>query len=429
LLPSRLLLLTIVFSLVVSSAAFGSGFLIPEQGAKASAMAGAFAATADDPSAMFFNVAGIAQQREFTIIGGATLITFKNQFVGDPNDEFSSGTTGFYRRHTFVPPNGYAILPIGENLTVGVGLFSAFGLRTNWEDPWIGRFASRDADLKSVSVQPSVAWQTGDGRFAVGAGIEYRRARVVLNRNIPLTGSGVNPFTGRIVDIGNAYLSSDWESGIGWAAGVLLKPSDRFRFGAQYRAPMDIDFSGDATFTQIPTGNPQVDALVRASLPPSQGISTTIPFPALATVGVGTTLGRWDWDFDIIHTSWSRFETLRVEFDTTPQANFEREQNWDDSLSFRLGTNGRVHPNWDIRMGFVYDQNPQPVEAVSPLLPDADRTGVTLGAGYHSGRWIIDGGLMFLNFAERGTEGVNTELNGTYNTNATLWFTNVGLRF
>ena len=421
----------VVFALLltVSSAAFGSGFFIPEQGAKASSMAGAFTATADDPSAIFFNVAGIAQQREASIIGGATFITFSNQFRGDPNDEYSSGTTGKYDRHLFVPPNGYAILPIGQNLTVGVGLFSAFGLRTDWQDPWVGRFSSRDANLKSVSVNPAIAWQTPDGRFALGAGVEYRRAKVELASNIPLTGSGTNPFTGRIVDIASTQLRSEWGDDIGWNVGFLFKPSDRFRFGVSYRADMDIDLEGEADFTQISTGNPQLDAIVASQLPPDQPISTTLPFPALLALGVGGSFGTWDVDFDITQTTWSRFDALTVDFETTPSRGFTRVQNWDDTLSFRLGANKAVTDSWDIRLGAVFDQNPQPTESVSPLLPDSDRTGVTFGVGYHNARWIFDGGLMVLDFAERSTNGQSEELNGTYKTNATLWFTNVGLRF
>jgi len=139
-------------------------------------MGGAFAATADDPSAIFYNVAGIAQQRHTTFLTGGTLINFSNHFIGDPNDAFTSGATGQYKHHTFVPPNAYLIMPIGTNLTVGVGVFTPFGLRTNWEDPWIGRFVSRDANIKTVSVQPSIAWQTTSGNLAIGFGAEYRRA-------------------------------------------------------------------------------------------------------------------------------------------------------------------------------------------------------------------------------------------------------------
>ena len=75
---TRVLLLVSVAALLSTSAVFASGFMIPEQGAKASSMAGAFTAIADDPSAIFYNVAGIAQQRRLSGIAGATFITFDN---------------------------------------------------------------------------------------------------------------------------------------------------------------------------------------------------------------------------------------------------------------------------------------------------------------------------------------------------------------
>ena len=28
---------------------------------------------------------------------------------------------------------------------------------------------------------------------------------------------------------------------------------------------------------------------------------------------------------------------------------------------------------WDVRFGVLYDENPEPITAVSPLLPDSDR--------------------------------------------------------
>src|SRR5688500_18382976 len=140
----------------MATPAFAAGFSIFEQGAKASGMAGAFAATADDPSAIFYNVAGIAQQREMAAYAGATFINFSNEFTGDFNSDVTSGVEGKYNRHTFVPPNLYAIVPIGQNLTFGVGVFAAWGLRTDWQDPWAGRYISQDADLKTTSVNPSI---------------------------------------------------------------------------------------------------------------------------------------------------------------------------------------------------------------------------------------------------------------------------------
>ncbi len=413
--------------LALTVPALAAGFSIFEQGAKASGMAGAFVATADDPSAIFYNPAGIAQQRELSVLTGATFINFTSEFTGDPNSVYTAGAEGKYDRHTFVPPNAYGIVPIGNNLTFGVGLFAAWGLRTDWKDPWVGRAISRDADLKTVSVQPTIAWQTADGRLAVGGGVEYRRARVFLNANT----LRLNPFTNRIIDVANTRLASEYGHDLGWNVGVLFKASDRLRFGASYRTDMDIDLEGDADITQIPSGNAQLDAIIATQLPPDQPISTTLPFPAVAAIGVAFSPNdRVDIEFDVTHMTWSRFEALTVEFETTPQAGFTREQNWNDSSAYRLGANIEATPEWDVRLGALYDENPQPVEAVTPLLPDADRIGITFGAGWHRGPWIVDGSAFVLHFNDRHTEGRNPDgFEGTYETGAVLWSINFGYRF
>jgi len=419
-------LLVPVLCIVVSSTAFAAGFSIFEQGAKATAMGGAFSATADDPSAIFYNVAGIAQQRKTTVMAGGTGITFSNEFRGDPNDAFTSGYTGRYNRHLFVPPNAYAIVPLGKNLTVGVGAFAAFGLRTNWQDPWIGRFVSRDADLRTKSIEPAIAWQTDDGRFAIGAGYEYRESTVVLNRN----NAALNPFNGRIVDAANAYLRSSKAHDNGYNVGILFKPGS-WRFGASYRSEQTMNYKGTATFTQFPTGNPQLDAAIKAQIPPNQPISTSINFPAIAIACIATSaIPNWDIEFDVSHMTWSRFKTLNINFLTTPAANLTRPQNWKDSQAYRLGANRRINEEWDIRLGAVYDKNPQPTSGVGPLLPDADREGVSFGVGYRRGPWMIDATEFALHFKTRSTNGTNSDnFNGTYKTDANLIALNLGYRF
>ncbi len=409
------------------AAAFGSGFQIFEQGAKAIGMSGAFAATADDPSAIYYNVAGIAQQRRAAIFLGGTGITFTNQFTGDPNDDFSSGATGHYQRHTFIPPNAYAIVPIGQNLTFGVGVMTPFGLRTNWANPWVGRFIASDSNVKTVDVEPALAWQTSDGKFAIGAGADYRRSHITLQRN----NGTLNPFTNRISDVANVWLNSNWDSAWGFNVGALWKPSDAFHFGVSYRSAMTIDYSGEAQFTQIMTGNPQLDAIVKSQLPPNQAITTQIPFPALLYVGLSTgAIKNWNIEFDVTNTNWSRFKSLDVAFSQTPAINLHRVENWKNTNSYRLGANHPITPRWDVRFGLVYDENPQPTYAVSPLLPDSNRKGVTFGTGYHSGHWLFDWALMELHFDTRGTMGQSQEgLNGSYKTDATLFSANFGYRF
>jgi long-chain fatty acid transport protein len=414
--------------LTITGAAFGSGFALFEAGAKAVAMGGAFAATADDPSAIFYNVAGIAQQRRSEFLVGATAINFQNQFKGDPNDLFTAGTQGgLYRAHTFIPPNAYVVLPFGSNMTFGIGIFTPFGLRTNWKQPWIGRFVSSDANIKTISVEPALAWQTSDGRLAIGGGPEYRRARVVLSRNA----GAINPFTGRFVDVANTYLTSEWGNKWGFNVGILYKPTPTWRLGASYRNAMTIDFKGTAIVTPISSGNAQFDAVVASQLPPTQPVTTSIPMPDFLYLAVATSaITNWDIEFDAVRNNWSKFKELKVNLLTTPAASFTRPQNWKDTWSYRLGTNHPVTPEWDIRLGALYDKNPQPTEVVSPLLPDSDRIGVSFGVGYHRGPWVLDATEFALHFKERSTLGRSSDnFNGSYKTDANLISINLGYRF
>lgn len=424
--------LTFALLLIVLTAtpAFSSGFALFEQGAKATAMGGAFAATADDPSAIFYNVAGIAYQRRMGATMGGTAINFANEFRGNAETEFpGDGVSARYEDHTFVPPNAYLVIPIGENATFGIGSFTPFGLRTDWEEgeTFAGRFISQDANVKLASVQPSFAMKMANDRFAWGVGLEYRLSHITLERNTP----AINPFTQQIIDVAHVRLDSDWNDTWGFNVGLMFKPTDTWNVGLSYRSASDIDYTGSAEFKQILTGNPQLDAIIGAQLPPTQDIETTINFPHFIHLGIATT--RWeDWqvEFDVVHNSWSRFERLLVEFEQTPSRNLDIPENWDDSLSYRLGGNHRVTDNWDIRLGAVYDQTPQPLEGVGPLLPDADRAGVSFGVGFHGEHWSVDVTEFVLHFMDRDTEGQNSnDFNGTYETFANLFSVNVGYNF
>jgi long-chain fatty acid transport protein len=415
-------------TLLITGAAFGSGFALFEAGAKAVAMGGAFAATADDPSAIFYNVAGIAQLRSTEVLFGGTAINFQNSFTGDPNDPFTAGASGSkYRAHTFVVPSAYATMPLGGNMTVGVGVFAPFGLRTNWAQPWIGRYISSDANIKTVSVEPAIAWQTSDGRLAIGGGPEYRRGRVILARNTQFT----NPFTNRITDVASTYLTSDWADKWGWNVGILYKPTPTWRIGASYRNGMTLDFKGTATITQIPSGNAQFDAVVASQLPPTQPVTTSIAMPRFIYLAVATTaIENWNIEADVVQNNWSTFKTLQINLLTTPKQSITREQNWKNTYSYRLGANHPVTSDWDIRLGALYDKNPEPVTAVTPLLADGDRIGVSFGVGYHAGPFILDATEFALHFKTRSTEGQSPDaFNGTYKTDANLITVNLGYRF
>ncbi|MFA6955735.1 MAG: outer membrane protein transport protein [Thermoanaerobaculia bacterium] len=429
--PSSLRFMTIaLITLAVAPLGFAAGFSIFEQGAKATGMGGAFTATADDPSAIFYNVAGIAYQREITAMAGGTLIGFRNEFTGDRYEFPGPETTEGYEDHLFTPPNAYVIVPIGENATFGFGVFTPFGLRTHWEnqDKFTGRFISQDANLKVFSAQPSFAWKTSSGKFAVGVGAEYRASKVTLERNLP----AINPFTLQVADIGHVVLKSDEVNDAwGYNVGVMFRPSETWSFGVNYRAPITIDYKGKADFTQISTGNPQFDGLVALSIPPDQNITTAVDYPDMLHFGIATTaIPTWTVEFDAVMTGWSEFKSLVVDFENASTPDLVNNENWEDAWSYRLGANKHVNDMWDVQLGFVYDESPQPVWNVGPLLPDSDRVGLSFGVGFRHGNWTVNMSDLYLPFVDRDTLGWNEDgYNGVYETTANLMSFDVGYKF
>ena len=122
--------LLILAALAQAPSARAGGFHIFEQGSKAMSMAGAFTAQADDPSALFHNVGGLAflDQREVSV--GATLVTSHDErFVGAPPGR-GSGAAGSLSSLSEALPHVYWIQPINDDWSFGLGLTAPFGLKT-----------------------------------------------------------------------------------------------------------------------------------------------------------------------------------------------------------------------------------------------------------------------------------------------------------
>ncbi|MCP4691207.1 MAG: hypothetical protein GY859_24385, partial [Desulfobacterales bacterium] len=140
--------------------AMGSGFAITDQGAKAVAMGGAFAAQADDPSAVYFNPAGITQLEGTQMSAGLAIIK--------PYASFESNGTSYYyterntdaKELTFFIPSAYATHQLKDGWSIGVGTFSNYGLTTEWNDDWEGRFitGSVKSEIITLTANPVLAY-------------------------------------------------------------------------------------------------------------------------------------------------------------------------------------------------------------------------------------------------------------------------------
>jgi long-chain fatty acid transport protein len=261
--------------------------------------------------------------------------------------------------------------------------------------------------------------------FGIGFGGIARISNVELNRNIPVN----NPFTQSIVDAASLKLKGDFKEGYGFDAGILYKATPDVSLGLSYRSKITVNYTGNARLTPISTGNAQLDTAIAAALPLNTNlpVKTSIDFPAMASVGVALSFTR-DLlvEVDANWTGWSSFKEVPITFTGGPTNSLPSTtlpQNWKDVYNYRVGLRWQASPTSQWRLGYVYDQTPQPEVNVNPLLPDADRSGYCIGYGY-TGSWKTDFALMYLPFKNRTrshTLAGDPPFLGTYQTDAVLF--------
>jgi long-chain fatty acid transport protein len=418
----RVLTVLGIVGFLFSVPAYPSGFQVMTQGAKATGMGLAFAGVADDPSAIFYNPAGMAFQEHFAVqAGGAVLGRFPTDFTG-ANPYPGVGQNGSVDdTQQFLIPHLYMIVPLTTELNFGLGIDAPYGLGLRWDNPntsWSGQFISQNAVIKALDINPVFSYKLFP-ELSIAAGADYRFSGLQLEQNIP----AVNPFTGAVQAVGHSKLYSNLldNGGWGWNVGIMWKPSPNFGLGGGYRSKITVNYEGTATITPRATGNPVFDALAAASLPLGEHpVATSIEFPASANIGAGLGLGAGltlaleaDW------TQWSSFSSLDIIFPTGFAPDVHRITDWQDSWAYRVGLEKKFG-DWALRVGYYYDNTPQPTKDAGPILADNDRNVYSFGFGYNTPQWGFDVGGLYIAFKEREvlTPPQTDNFFGTYSENA-----------
>jgi long-chain fatty acid transport protein len=424
---SRALAAALMACTLAPASADAAGFAIFEQGARGMGFAGAFTAQANDPSAIFHNAAGIAFLKGKQLYLGGTLIHPTSTFTGaDPFPGANVTETG--DGGLFLPPAAYYTHQFSERLVLGVGLHTPFGLTTQWSNPdtYSGRFIAQRADLRGFSVNPTVGYRMAD-RLSLGLGLDVRLSSVALRRRVPV----VNPFTQRVIDAAEVDLESDTDVGFGFNAGALAKLSDTLSVGVHYRHKVKARHGAAATFTQLPTGNAQLDTRLTAVLPSgSQPVATGIDFPGFLSAGMAWSPGEWTFEGDVNWYQWSTFRRLTIEFTERPELTENIVEDYRNTLQYRFGVERRIGDRYAVRGGYFFDQTPAPTESISPLLPDADRHGVALGGTWKRGRFHVDAAMWYVHSPSRSTDGLSRDqYDGTYKGRAVTLGISLGYSF
>jgi len=428
--PETFIALALFF--LAAAPAFPAGFSVFTQGAKASGMGLAFTAVADDPSAVFYNPAGLGWQKHFSVQSGGSLLTkVDGAFEGaNPYPGTGFGTEDQHKT-SFLLPTLYAVVPLTPNINFGLGINAPYGLGFRWDnaEQFSGRFIAQNAVIQSTDVNPVISLQVAP-TLAIAAGADYRLSKVILERNR----SAINPFTQSVVDVAHIKLDSDLQDnhGWGWNAGILWKPVNAFSLGATYRSKIKVDYDGTGKFTQRLTGNAAFDAAVAAQLPQGmQDVAVAIDFPASANLGAAINLpADFTVSLDADWTEWSSFDELLIDFANDAIPDLDRQTRWVDSWAYRAGLQKKFG-SLAVRAGYYFDNTPQPIADVGPILADADRNAYTLGLGYNTDHWGVDISDIYIKFKRRDTRGQEStdQFFGRYEESANVIGLNLRLSF
>lgn len=412
-----------ILMMFAATTAFAGGFQVTAQGARAMGMGMAWTAVADDASAVYYNPAGLAFQPTQVTAGAMWAKNLEGQFTGP------SGVTEEQREGDNFLPQGYGSYAMGD-LRFAIGAYTPFGLPMRWENPdtFTGRNVAYTSKVQTANVNPTIAFKTGS--FAFGLGANWVHSKVQLEqrqaRDLSAVGLGVR-------DIADAKVKSGLmdASGWGWNAGVLWQVTNNFRVGAAYRDSIEVEHEPTLEITQIPTGVPAIDAGIATQLPTTPlDARLPIEFPASLNLGAAWVGERFTVAIDADRTEWSSFGRLRLDVPSNPAFGFTRVTDWEDTWAYRVGVEAALGPITG-RAGYYVDETPQPLADVGPVLPDADRQGLTLGIGFPRNQQqglSIDVAYVLVLFDERSTTRPPANFTGRWETTGSELAFNINWR-
>ncbi len=396
----------------LASPAFSAGFALIEQ--SVSGLGNAFsggAAVAEDATTIFYNPAGMSHLQGQQAVTGVHIIIPSARFqketasnaLGAP---FSGGNSGDAGK-TGVVPNFYYSASLNHGLSLGLGVMAPFGLATEYERTWVGRYHAVESEVKTVNFNPSVAYRVND-HLSIGGGVSAQYIDVNLTSMVDfgasvfqktLVASGGNlqaPAVQAVLplvsnpaaDIYADLSADDW--GYGFNLGLLYEFSKETRVGASYRSRIEHTVTGDGVFTpqnqnflaSIPAGPGITLADAAAASFPTQGVKGKITLPANASVSVYHQLTpEWALMADILWTEWSTFDKLVIDFAGSLPDSVTNE-NWNDNWRYSLGATYRPSSQLALRMGAAYDTTPVPdAQHRTPRIPDEARIWAAVGIG------------------------------------------------
>ncbi|MFS1908405.1 porin [Vibrio lentus] len=410
---------TIQRSLVSLSVLFAcnslaAGFQVAEH--SASGLGRAFSgegAVADNASVLARNPAAMTLFDTAQFSGAVSIVDPEVNIYDVDNKEHSKDVAPLQ-----VVPAAYYISPINDKWAWGIGMFTNYGVATDYPDDISAGDMAGDTSLLSVNLNPNIAYRVNES-FSVGAGLNLVYAEAELTRHKgELAGLvGGNPSDKLIGMTGETFA-------YGWNVGAMYELNENNRFSIGYRSSVDLDFD-DGEFTSYDSGratSPKVDGRLQIELPSILELSA---FHQLNE--------QWAIHYGWQQTDWSTFKELKA---TSPDCTdngvagqcFYKPEKYEDNNRYSLGATYQLNSKWTLRAGYAYDE--QAGEATLSI-PDSDRMWYSAGFTYAwSENMTVDAGFALV----VSDEGEFTETNGaqqerTFEAEGTAYLSSVQLNY
>jgi long-chain fatty acid transport protein len=355
------------------NSAHGAGFALIEQ--SASGMGNAFAgaaAVAEDASTIYFNPAGMSllQGSDLALVGHAIILNA--EFSGSATNPLAlgggaaTGGNGGDAGGTSFVPNLYFSMPINDRWSAGIGINAPFGLVTEYDSNWAGRFQGVKSEITSLNVNPAFSFKVNDA-VSIGAGVNYQQLDANLTNAVVL-GAGME---------GDTELDAN-DDGWGWNLGAIFQLSPAARMGVAYRSEIDYELQGDVTTTFMGT-------LVGAA---SGAATANVTMPdTLSLSGTYQTSDRLQLLGDITRTGWSSINQINVVDPSTGTLRDVLVLDFDNAYRYSIGANYVLNEKWTLKGGLAYDETPvKSAETRTVRLPDNNRTWISFGGQVKVGK-------------------------------------------
>ena len=361
---------------VLAGKVSANGFRLPDQDAFATARGEAFVATADNPSAIYYNPAGIIQLEGNNLRAGVYGIYL------DPTYSPTNGTPNSHTYHVenklaAVPQFFYTCSPTNLPVSFGLGVYAPFGGNMSWPQNTGFRSVAIYGSLTYVTINPVVAYKVLPS-LSVGAGVMVNYVNMEMSQGLlkyQYPSANMFRFTG-----------DGWS--VGYNLGALWQPDERISFGAAFRSSARVNLDGQ---TQV-----EIEPNVQNTSQPAQA---DFDFPLSATFGVSyRPTPKWNIEFDADYTDWSSFGSTSINQVNPPptiEPDVALKLYWQASWMYEIGVTRYFDNGWQASAGFVYNENSVPNAYYTPLAADMDRFFFSAGTGYKGKHFNCDIAYQF----------------------------------